>query len=139
MLFLESQIRGNIKKKANICTEHFKSRQFGDFIFFRYDEFWHKEIEFNRGTVHYVKNYCFGLGYLSRRTKRIFGLSLFNFLNRLFIFMLILFGVYNGSNNVNEAIFLAMFFYLIIIFISYTGDKKMMDCVNKILEQHFSS
>jgi hypothetical protein len=128
-----------IDEKININTDHLNAKQFGSFIVFRYCESWRKEIEFNRGTIHYVKDNCLGFGYLNKTSKKIYGMSVFNVPSRILFLLLVLFGMCYVSNNVFESLFFTSIFFLVISFLSYDNDKRIINVVTQILKQHLTN
>lgn len=107
------------------CHGKFITKQFLSFLFLLYIEPLTKEVEFNRGTVHYVRHFALCLGRIKETEGAtvINGLAFFDILERLFFVALVFFGVGFVSESFLMGGVLAVFIYFLLLFISFDRDK----------------
>lgn len=85
-----------------------------------------REVEFNRGTVHYVQHNIFTFAYLFRSSK-LYGISFFDIPHRLIPTVLVLLGVTYVAENMISGILWACIVYLFTTVLSLKDDVELQE------------
>ena len=105
------------------------------FVLLLYIEPISREVEFNRGTVHYVQHFTLCLCWVKQKkdVTMISGIALFDVLERLLFVALVFFGVLYVSESFIAGVCFALFFYVVILFISAERDKEVLKQLERMV------